>query len=144
MLANPLNPSNPSSSKQPRKQINKRLASSLPPQPPQAALRPAAAPHHPRHPHRAAPAAPAPAGPVASGGGASAHSTPLPNALPAGSSMGAHDMCPTEGWWSEPTLSLLPDKDLVLLEWTPQATYQFHPVIQVSRGYRGVFFYRQG
>ncbi|GLC50872.1 hypothetical protein PLESTB_000441400 [Pleodorina starrii] len=32
-----------------------------------------------------------------------------------------------EGWWSEPSLSLLPPDDVVSFEWTPQATYQYLP-----------------
>jgi hypothetical protein len=37
------------------------------------------------------------------------------------------EQLPTDGWWSEPSLSLLPTDHLLMVEWTPQATYQFLP-----------------
>ncbi|MEW5303222.1 MAG: hypothetical protein WDW38_001541 [Sanguina aurantia] len=40
---------------------------------------------------------------------------------------GVCDRFPDPSWWFEPTLSLLPPDDVITLEWTPQATYQFHP-----------------
>lgn len=50
--------------------------------------------------------------------------TELPKALGGGygSPLGscAEDFCSTEGWWSEPTLTLMPPEDLILMEWTPQ------------------------
>ncbi|GIL73336.1 hypothetical protein Vretimale_4900 [Volvox reticuliferus] len=33
----------------------------------------------------------------------------------------------TDGWWGEPSLSLLPPEDVLTFEWTPDATYQFLP-----------------
>lgn len=32
-----------------------------------------------------------------------------------------------DGWWAEPSLSLLPQGEVLALEWTPQATYQYLP-----------------
>lgn len=40
---------------------------------------------------------------------------------------GVCDGFPESSWWQEPTLSLLPPDDVIILEWVPQATYQFHP-----------------
>ncbi|GIL42642.1 hypothetical protein Vafri_590 [Volvox africanus] len=31
----------------------------------------------------------------------------------------------TDSWWGEPSLSLLPPEDVLMFEWTPDATYQF-------------------
>ncbi|GAX72778.1 hypothetical protein CEUSTIGMA_g234.t1 [Chlamydomonas eustigma] len=52
-------------------------------------------------------------------------STELPNALK-DRHAGFQDTCPCHGWWTEQTLSLFPDGLPVVMEWTPQATYQFH------------------
>lgn len=59
--------------------------------------------------------------------------TELPQALEGGygSNPGscAEDYCTTEGWWSEPTLALLPE-DLLVMEWTPQVGRTLTPPSQ--------------
>ncbi|KAG1681112.1 hypothetical protein FOA52_015554 [Chlamydomonas sp. UWO 241] len=60
-------------------------------------------------------------------GGGGARRTPLPSALPPCGATGFQDSAPADGWWAEQTLSLFADGELVALEWTPQATYQFQP-----------------
>ncbi|KXZ56916.1 hypothetical protein GPECTOR_1g826 [Gonium pectorale] len=40
---------------------------------------------------------------------------------------GLAEQLPSDGWWAEPSLSLLPPGDVLMFEWTPHATYQFLP-----------------
>ncbi|KAG2442403.1 hypothetical protein HXX76_002489 [Chlamydomonas incerta] len=50
--------------------------------------------------------------------------TVLPSALHC-TRAGLADALRTDGWWGEPSLSLLPPEEVVAFEWTPHATYQF-------------------
>ncbi len=46
---------------------------------------------------------------------------------PAREAPGRPDGFPHGSWWFEPSLTVLPSEELVLLEWTPEATFQFLP-----------------
>ncbi|KAF5833456.1 hypothetical protein DUNSADRAFT_10246 [Dunaliella salina] len=52
--------------------------------------------------------------------------TPLPIATQRGLSGTTGTFAPGS-WWLEPTLTLFPPDDVILLEWTPSALYQFYP-----------------
>lgn len=49
----------------------------------------------------------------------SARRTEIPHGL-AGCNAGFRDSCPSDGWWSEQTLSLFPEGETIVMEWTPQ------------------------
>lgn len=57
-----------------------------------------------------------------------ARTTPLPEATDRGLG-GVCDSFPKDSWWFEPTLTLMPNDEVIVLEWTPSATYQFHPLL---------------
>ncbi|KAG2448169.1 hypothetical protein HYH02_006754 [Chlamydomonas schloesseri] len=50
--------------------------------------------------------------------------TELPSALHC-TRAGLAEALRHDGWWGEPSLSLLPPEEVVAFEWTPHATYQF-------------------
>ncbi|KAJ9534795.1 hypothetical protein QJQ45_017217, partial [Haematococcus lacustris] len=53
-------------------------------------------------------------------------STPLPQALDRGLGGICEGFAPGS-WWLEPTVTLLPNNEVIVMEWTPDAVYQFHP-----------------
>ena len=61
-----------------------------------------------------------------------ARRTEIPHGL-AGCNPGFQDSCPSDGWWTEQTLSLFPEGETVVMEWTPQVRHPL-PVCHSTTG----------